>query len=52
MGQLRRDHPLNILGSEALVAAKHLQADVFLSVASPRREESRSREGLAAHVRR
>jgi hypothetical protein len=49
-GQLRRDHPLNILGSEALAAAKHLGADVFLSAASPRLQEALSREGLTVRL--
>src|SRR5262249_10820524 len=38
IGQLRRRHDLNILSIEALAAAVHLQATVFLSVSSPRLE--------------
>jgi hypothetical protein len=40
IGQLRNRHDLNILGMEALAAAIHLQADVYLSARSPRLQEA------------
>ncbi|MGH8997445.1 MAG: hypothetical protein ACRDYB_15700 [Acidimicrobiales bacterium] len=52
IGGLRRDHSLNILAMEALAAAKYLQADVILSVASPRLQAALTREGLTARVAR
>ena len=38
IGQLRQRHDLNMLSIEALAAAAHMQATVFLSVSSPRLE--------------
>ena len=52
IGHLRRRHQLNILGMEALAAAVHLQAGVYLSVASPRLEEALQIEGLHVEVLR
>lgn len=48
IGSLRRDYSLNILGMEALAAAKYLQADLFLSAASHRLQEALTREGITA----
>ena len=50
IGRLRRRHQLNLLGIEALAAAVHLEASVYLSVASPRLEEALRREGLSVEV--
>jgi hypothetical protein len=50
IGTLRRRHQLNVLGMEALAAAKHLGADVYLSAASPRLETSLTAEGLSARI--
>lgn len=36
IGRLRTTHALNILGMEALAAALHLDADVYLSAPAPR----------------
>lgn len=45
IARLRQDHQLNILGIEALAAATHLGADVYLSAPSPQLEEAlRSRD--------
>jgi hypothetical protein len=52
IGQLRRDHQLNILGMEALAAAKRLGADVHLSARSPMLEKALRREALKVTVRR
>lgn len=46
----RRRHRLNALSSEALAAAAHLGADVFLSAPSPRLEEALQAEGLNVEV--
>ena len=46
----RNRHRLNALGSEALAAAVHLGADVFLSVPSPRLEGALRAEGLHVEV--
>ncbi|MCY4663412.1 MAG: hypothetical protein OXC00_01960 [Acidimicrobiaceae bacterium] len=46
----RRRHRLNALGREALAAAVHLGADVFLSVPSPRLEGALRAEGLHVEV--
>lgn len=46
----RRRHRLNALGSEALAAAAHLEADVFLSAPSPRLEHALRAEGLSVEV--
>jgi hypothetical protein len=40
IAQLRHNHRLNILSIEALAAASHLHAQVFLSVPSPMLEEA------------
>lgn len=40
IGQLSRRHRLNALGIEVLAAAVHLEADVYLSVPSPRLAEA------------
>jgi hypothetical protein len=50
MGELRRDHSLNVLGMEALAAAKYLHADVFLHRASPQLQAALEREGLSAQL--
>ena len=50
IGRLRRRHQLNFLGIEALAAAVHLCARVYLSVASPRLEEALRIESLRVHV--
>jgi hypothetical protein len=47
---LRQHHQLNILAIEALAAAKHLDADVFLSTNSPRLETSLAEEDIAVRV--
>lgn len=52
IGGLRRNHSLNILAMEALAAAKYLQADVNLSVASPRVQAALTGEGLTSRVAR
>jgi len=39
IARLRQQHQLNILGIEALPAARHLQAGVYLSASSPRLEQ-------------
>ena len=50
MGDLRRRHSLNVLGTEALAAAVHLNADVFLSAPSPRLEQALRVEGMYVEV--
>ena len=50
IGQLRAQHDLNILGMEVLASAIHLEADVYLSVPSPRLEESLRRESRHVEV--
>ena len=50
MGGLRRDHSLNVLGMEALAAAKYLHADVFLRTASPQLQAALAHEGLSVHL--
>jgi hypothetical protein len=50
IGHLRNRHDLNILGMEALAAAVHLQADVYLSAPSPRLEQALSRESRRAEI--
>jgi hypothetical protein len=52
IGQLRQRHDLNILGMEALAAATHLQADVYLSAASPRLEAAIKTERLRVEIKR
>ena len=48
IGRLRQRHDLNILGMEALAAAVHLEADVYLSAESPRLEAALNAEGRRA----
>ncbi len=50
IGHHRRRHELNILGLEALAAAVHLDADVYLSARSPRLETALRGEGLRVTV--
>jgi hypothetical protein len=50
IGRLRQRHDLNILSMEALAAAGHLDAEVYLSVASPRLEEALRDEGRRVFV--
>lgn len=50
MGQLRQNHSLNVLGMEALAAARYLYADVFLSTESPKLQEALALEHLAVQV--
>jgi hypothetical protein len=50
IGQLRDRHDLNMLGTEVLAAAVHLGVDVYLSVPSPRLEESLRREARAVQI--
>ncbi len=45
IGRLRARHSLNLLAGEAVAAANHLGADVFLSAPSPRLEEALAGEG-------
>jgi hypothetical protein len=45
IGHLRSRHDLNLLGIEALAAAVHLGADVYLSAPSPRLEAALRTEG-------
>lgn len=48
IGRLRGRHSLNILSLEALAAASHLGADVYLSAPSARLEDALAQEGRAA----
>jgi hypothetical protein len=50
IGRLRRRHPLNILGMEALAAATYLSADVYLSAPSPRLQQALEVEGRSQRV--
>lgn len=50
MGGLRRRHSLNVLGMEALAAAKYLDADVFLHTASPQLQTALAYEGLLVQL--
>ena len=50
IGQLRLRHRLNAPGLEALAAAVHLEATVFLSAPSPRLEQALRAEGLHVEV--
>jgi hypothetical protein len=50
IGQLRNRHDLNILGMEVLAAAVHLEADVYLSAASPRLQGALIRESRRAQI--
>jgi hypothetical protein len=50
IGQQRNRHDLNILGMEALAAAVHLGADVYLSASSPRLEAALQAEGRRVTV--
>ena len=51
IGQLRQDHSLNILGMEALAAARYLGAEVFLNAESPKLQTALALEHLAVQVR-
>ena len=51
IGQLRARHDLNLLSVEALAAALHLDATVFLSTTSPRLEAALAAEGISVTVR-
>lgn len=50
IGQLRRQYALNILGMEALAAAVHLDAGVYLSAASPKLEAALRSEGRTVTI--
>jgi hypothetical protein len=50
IGELRRDHSLNVLGMEAIAAAKYLDADVFLRVTSPRLQAALAHEGISVQL--
>ena len=50
IGKLRVRHDPNILGMEALAAAVHLEADVYLSAPSPRLEEALRREARSVEI--
>lgn len=50
IGRLRRRHDLNIGGMEALAAAVHLRAAVFLSAPSPRLAEALRRENCRVEI--
>jgi hypothetical protein len=50
IGQLRRRHDLNILGMEVLAAATYLEADVFLSAASPRLQSALKAESRRVEI--
>lgn len=51
IGQLRQDYSLNVLGMEALAAAKYLDAEVFLKAESPKLQTALALEHLAVQVR-
>lgn len=50
IGRLRARHQLNILGMEALAAATHLDAHVYLSSTSPKLEAALAAEDLGVTV--
>jgi hypothetical protein len=50
IGRLRQRHDLNILSLEALAAAVHLEAEVYLSAESPRLEAALHAEGRRATI--
>ncbi len=50
IGDLRQRHRLNLLSMEALAAAVHLNADVFLASESPRLQDALHAEGLRFEV--
>lgn len=50
IGQLRQRHDLNLLASEALAAAVHLDASVHLSAPAPRLMAALGQEGRAVEV--
>ncbi len=50
IGQLRNRHDLNVLGMEALAAAVHLEADLYLSAPSPLLQEALMRESRRARI--
>ena len=45
IGRLRQRHSLNLLAGEAVAAANHLDADVFLSAPSPMLENALAIDG-------
>lgn len=45
IGRLRQRHSLNLLAGEAVAAANHLDAEVFLSATSPMLEQALAIEG-------
>lgn len=51
IAQLRQGHPLNILSIEALAAATHLQANVYLSATSPQLEQALRSAKLSVKVK-
>jgi hypothetical protein len=50
IGRLRSRHQLNILGLEAVAAALHLDAHVYLSVNSPKLEAALEAEELIVTI--
>ena len=50
IGHLSRRHQLNALGIEALAAAIHLNADVYLSAPAPRLEDALRAEGRHVEI--
>jgi hypothetical protein len=52
IGRLRRRHALNILGMEALAAAVHLPAEVYLSAPSPHLQAALGEEGRRCRLLR
>ena len=50
IGRLNRRRRLNALSIEALAAAVHLRADVYLSAPAPRLQEALHSEGLRAEI--
>ena len=52
IGHLSRRHQLNALGIEALAAAIHLNADVYLSAPAPRLEDALRAEGRHVEILR
>ena len=48
--RLRERHQLNILSIEALAAASHLRAEVFLSAESPRLADALAQENLCVEI--
>jgi hypothetical protein len=50
LARLRQDHKLNILTSEALAAAVHLNAHVYLSASSPLLERALTQRNLKVKI--